>query len=41
MLNKMELGVGAFGLGAGAAATIGTFYTIWKFENPALILIKP
>ena len=25
----------------GAAATIGTFYTIWKFENPALILIKP
>lgn len=24
MLNKMELGVGAFGLGAGAAATFGT-----------------
>jgi len=40
-MDKMDFGVWAFGLGAGAAATIGTFYTIWKFENPALILIKP
>jgi RHS repeat-associated protein len=25
----------------GAAGTIGIIYTIWKFENPALILVKP